>query len=128
VRASGIGQDNGDFTTTAVISVGDVRVGTTAAAFAPTGVTDSTVSFSGSVTFTAVAGLGTFVVGANGTVDTVTGAFESTGPITQAAGALAGLTGNLTFTGKENLATGAFTERVTGAVCASNSAAASVLG
>jgi hypothetical protein len=128
VRATGVGQGNADFTTTAVISVHGVRVGTTAAAFTPTSVTGSTLTFSGSVTFTDVAGLGTFLVGADGNLNTATGAFESTGPITHPTGIFRGVTGNLTFTGTEDLATGAFTEQVTGEICASNPLAVSMLG
>jgi hypothetical protein len=118
VRATGIGQDLGNFRTRADIFVGGVRVGSTAATFAPTGQVGSTVTFSGPIEFTARLGLGTLTVSATGSVDVTTGVFESAGPVTAATGALRGTSGALTFRGTENLSTGAFTESVTGQLCA----------
>ena len=86
-----------------------------------TGVVGSSVSFAGPVTFTAVDGLGTLTVTASGAVDITTGNFSTSGPITASTELLAGTTGHLTFVGNENLASGAFTETITGQLCVGGS-------
>ena len=61
---------------------------------------------------------GTLTVGVTGTFNIATGDFTAAGPVTNSTGKLAGATGELTFTGNENLATGTFTETVDGNICA----------
>jgi hypothetical protein len=117
VSATGQGQDHGNFHTTAKVFVGPALIATTAAAFTPTGMTGTTVSFAGPIIFTAVGNLGTFTVAASGTVDTSTGHFEAGGQITAPTGLLVGTTGDLMLVGNENLMTLAFTETVTGQLC-----------
>ena len=117
VYATGQGQDHGDFHTMAKLFVGPALIATTAAAFTPTGMTGTTVSFAGPIVFTAVGNLGTFTVAASGTVDTSTGHFEAGGQITAPTGLLVGTSGNLMLVGNENLTTLAFTEIVTGQLC-----------
>ena len=115
INAKGIGQDNGNFTTTANINGGGLLNGTTTATFTPTGMVGSVVLFEGAVVFTTKqATLTVLVVGG---VDVTTGEFSSTGPVASATGKLAGATGELTLTGVEDLSTGRFAETVTGTVC-----------
>jgi hypothetical protein len=118
VYATGNGQDLGNFHTSAQIFVGPVLVATTAASFTPTGVDGDSLSFVGPIVFTAIGNLGAFTVSATGTVDASTGDFEANGPITAPTGLLAGTTGQLTLMGTESLTSGAFTETVTGQLCA----------
>ena len=53
------------------------------------------------------------------TLDTTTGRFISKSTRVSGTGGYAGVTGRLTFRGTEDLATGAFTEKVTGRLCSS---------
>jgi hypothetical protein len=123
VRATGegedLGEDNGNFRTTADIFVAHhLRVGTTAATFAPTGQSGSVASFAGGIVFTARAGLGTLTLDITGTVDAASGAFRSEGSVSEGTGVFRGTTGNLLFVGTENLTALRFTETVTGRLCA----------
>ena len=62
--------------------------------------------------------IGTLTIATTGTLDVTNGAFTSAGPITASSGILHGVTGNLVFKGVQNLATGTFTENITGKLCA----------
>lgn len=116
VKATGVGQDLGNFTTTATITSFGLRLGTTAATFIPTGGDATTVTFSGPIVFTT--GIGTLTAQVDGSVNLTTGAFVSQSTSVSGTGAFRGVTGDLRFAGTENLANGAFTEAVTGRLCA----------
>jgi hypothetical protein len=115
VDATGVGQDLGGGRTTATISVHGVEVGTTAAAFTVTGVIGTVASFTGPITFTGLGG--TLTAQVTGTLDVATGAFTSTSTSLAGTGPFRHVTGDLTFTGTENLSTLAFTESITGQLC-----------
>ncbi len=115
VAASGVGQDLGGGQTTATISVAGVEVGTTAAAFTITGVDVNIASFTGPIVFTGLGG--TLTAQVTGTLDVTTGVFGSTSTSVTGTGLLRRVTGDLTFTGTEDLATGAFTESIRGQLC-----------
>ena len=115
VQAIGTGQDLGDGRTTATISVGRVVVGTTSATFTITGGSGSTVTFSGPIVF--ANSLGTVTASVTGTLNVTTGDFVSTSSMLTGTGAYTGVSGTLTFAGHEDLATGAFTETITGSLC-----------
>ena len=51
IKADGVGQDNGDGTTTATITTHGLLLGTTSASFTITGSSGTTVSFAGPLTF-----------------------------------------------------------------------------
>jgi hypothetical protein len=89
--------------------------GTTAGAFAIVGGAPPVFAIQGSVVFTT--NQATLTVGVSGTFDVSTGAFGASGPVTDATGKLEGATGSLALSGVQNLATGAFTETVTGTIC-----------
>ena len=116
INAKGIGQDNGDLTTNARIIGGGLLHGTTAAAFTPTGFIFPDFFFTGTITFTA--NKGTLTAGLTGSLNVVTGKFTSTTTGMSGTGKLAGVTGQLTLSGVEDLSTLAFTEDVTGQICA----------
>jgi hypothetical protein len=116
VAATGVGQDRFDGTTTATIFIGGVAVGTTVGQFTVTGVNGTVASFTGTITFRNA--LGTLVAPVTGTLDTASGDFASTSSTVTGTGAYREVTGSLTFTGHEDLTTGAFTETVTGTLCA----------
>ncbi len=115
VHAVGVGQDLGGGNTTATITRGGSLNGTTNAHFDITGGAFPTFTIAGTVVFTTKHG--TLTVQLVGTFNVATGAFNSTGPISGGTGALTGATGTLTLSGVEDLATGAFTETITGALC-----------
>jgi hypothetical protein len=115
VAATGAGQDLGGGQTTATISVGGVEVGTTAAAFTITGVDGTVASFTGPIVFTGLGG--TLTAQVTGTLDVTTGVFTSTSTSVAGTGLLRHVTGDLTFTGTEDLATGAFAESISGHLC-----------
>jgi hypothetical protein len=79
-------------------------------------VSGTTVSFVETVTFTNKHGslTGTFT----GTIDAVTGQFSASGPVSGATGKLSGATGTLAFSGLLDFATGVFTQRLRGEICA----------
>ena len=117
VQATGNGQDSGG-TTQASIYVNRIQVGTTTAAFVITPGTTPVLDFTGSLDFTARADLGTLSIRPiTGTFNTVTGNFRSEGDVT-GGGLLTGVTGHLVLHGVEDLGTGAFTETITGRLCA----------
>ncbi len=115
VSATGVGQDNGDFTTTATITSHGIPLGTTHATFTPTGGDATTVTFSGPIKFTTY--IGTLTAEVDGFVNLTTGVFGATSTSVRGTGAFRGVTGDLTFAGLENLQTGAFTETITGRLC-----------
>ena len=127
VRATGSGQDLGNFETVATIFVAGVPVGSTAATFTPAGQDGSTVFFTGPIVFSARFGLGSFTVSASGSVDVSTGVFEAVGPVTAGTRVLRGVSGELTFNGIQDLITGAFTETVRGRLCFAHRSAAALL-
>ena len=112
VAATGVGQDLGSGQTTATVSVAGVPIGSTAATFTIIGVVGSTVSFVGPIVLTGLGG--TLTADVTGTLDAATGAFTSTSSTVTGAGALSGITGDLTFSDHEDLPTGAFTETISG--------------
>jgi hypothetical protein len=115
VSATGVGQDNGDFTTTATITSHGIPLGTTHATFTPTGGDATTVTFSGPIKFTTY--IGTLTAEVDGFVNLTTGVFGAASTSVRGTGAFRGVTGDLTFAGLENLQTGAFTETITGRLC-----------
>lgn len=117
VEATGVGQDLGDGRTTATVTAAGVTVGTTAATFTITGIDGTVASFVGPIVFTGPGG--TLIADVTGTLETSTGDFTATSTALTGTGGLAGVTGQLTFSGHEDLSTGAFTETISGALCAS---------
>jgi hypothetical protein len=115
INAKGIGQDNGNLTTNAQIIGGGLLHGTTAAAFTPTGFSFPEFLFTGTITFTT--NNGTLTASLTGSLNVVTGEFAATTTGMSGTGQLAGVTGQLTLRGVEDLATLAFTEDVTGEIC-----------
>jgi hypothetical protein len=116
VFATGVGQDLGNFTTTARITSHGVLLGTTNATFTPTGGDPPTVTFTGPIVFTTR--IGALTAQVDGAFNTATGAFVSRSTSVRGTGAFTGVTGDLTLVGTENLQTGAFTETITGRLCA----------
>ena len=115
VNASGVGQDLGGGQTVAQIGDGGLLQGTTAASFQITGLSGTVASFAGTITFTT--NRATLTAAVSGTLDLATGAFSATTSSLSGTGKLAGASGSLVFNGVENLATGAFTEVVSGSIC-----------
>jgi hypothetical protein len=115
VNATGVGQDLGGGMTTATIFSHGLRLGTTHASFTITGVTGTTASFIGPIVFTTLPG--TLTAQVAGTLNVATGAFSATSSSVTGTGLLARISGSLTFNGNENLATGSFTETITGRLC-----------
>jgi hypothetical protein len=115
VSADGVGQDLGGGRTTATISVAGVVIGTTEASFTVSGLEKTVASFTGDIIFRNA--YGTLTAPVSGTLDTATGHFVSSSTTVHGTRAYRHVTGSLTFTGNENLATGAFTEVVTGTLC-----------
>jgi hypothetical protein len=115
INAKGVGQDLGEGQTEAQILGGGLLHGTTAGNFAITGFSGTVASIAGTVKFTTKHG--TLTVDVTGTLDTATGEFNASGPVSDATGKLAGATGNLALSGVENLSDGSFVEEVTGEIC-----------
>jgi hypothetical protein len=116
VRASGVGQDLGTFTTAATIRSHGVLLGTTHATFTATGGDETTVTFSGPIMFTTP--IGTLTAQVDGLFNTATGASASQSTSVDGTGAFRRVSGNLRLVGTENLQTGVFTETITGRLCA----------
>jgi hypothetical protein len=114
IRATGAGQDLGNGNTTATIRHAGPLKGTTRGHFEIAG-TAPVFTIAGTVVFTTKHG--TLAANVAGTFNVATGAFTASGPVSDGTGKLAGATGILTFAGVENLATGAFTETITGTIC-----------
>jgi hypothetical protein len=115
INAKGVGQDLGGGITRAQIIGGGLLHGTTQARFTITGGAPPAVSVSGTITFTTKKALLTVTV--DGIFDVVGGKFMTAGPVTAATGRLSGATGMLAFEGAQDLATGVFTEDVSGLIC-----------
>jgi len=115
VHATGVGQDLGGGNTRATISRGGRLNGTTSAHFDITGGAPPVLSIAGTIVLTTKHG--TLTVNVEGTFNVATGEFSATGPIAGGTEKLAGATGTLTFSGVQDLATGAFTETITGTLC-----------
>ena len=116
INAKGVGQDLGGGRTTAHIIGGGLLQGTTEASFVITGFSGTVASFTGTIVFTV--NNATLAPAVSGTLDVATGEFEATTSAVSGTGKLAGVTGSLSFSGVEDLATGSFTEDVTGEICA----------
>jgi hypothetical protein len=116
VRATGVGQDLGNFMTTATIRSHGVLLGTTNATFEPTGGDATTVTFTGPIVFTTR--IGTLTAQVDGRFNTVTGAFDSESTSLAGTGAFRGVTGKLRLAGTEDLGDFTFTETITGRLCA----------
>jgi hypothetical protein len=114
IHATGVGQDLGGGNTTATIRHGGPLNGTTSGHFVSSGA-PPVLAINGTVTFTTRHGV--LVAAVRGTFDVTSGAFTASGPVSGGTGMLAGVTGILTLAGVENLATGAFTETITGTIC-----------
>ena len=115
INAKAVGQESGGGQVTAQVIGGGLLHGTYEASFKITGFSGTLASFQGPIVFT-VAG-GTLTAQVTGTFDVTTGQFEATSTSITGTGILAGATGNLTFSGVENLATGSSTETITGVIC-----------
>ncbi len=115
VAAAGVGQDLGDGQTTATVYVHGLMIGTTTGSFTITGVVGSIASFTGPIDFSLPGG--TLTAPVTGTLDTATGEFVSSSSSVSGYGVYAAVVGSLTFRGTENLATGAFTETISGRLC-----------
>jgi len=123
INAKGVGQQVSDTETTATILGGGLLHGTTYGDFSGS-IPDYSnyppiIAFSeGTITFTT--NRGTLTVTVAGTMEfTLTGQmiFIGEGAVTDAAGKLAGATGNLHFDAVEDMTTGSFVETVTGNIC-----------
>ena len=115
INAKAVGQESGGGQVTAQVIGGGLLHGTYEASFTITGFSGTLASFQGPIVFT-VAG-GTLTAQVTGTFDVTTGQFEATSTSITGTGILAGATGNLTFSGVENLVTGSSTETITGVIC-----------
>jgi hypothetical protein len=115
--ATGEGQDLGAGRTTATISVGDYRIGSTEAAFTITGVTGTIASFEGPLTFQPDGVRGTLIAQLGGTVDVATGRFSATSTSVSGTQRLTRVTGDVQIEGVQDLSSGAFTETLTGRIC-----------
>ena len=124
VQLRGTGQDlgpddAGNLRTVATLTALGIPVGTTAATFTPSGPPVGTIlAFTGPIVFTPRFGPGTLTATVAGSVDLAAGTFTATSTTVTGTGPLRGASGQLRFAGTENLATGAFTESVTGQLCA----------
>lgn len=117
VSASGVGQDLGGGRTTATISSAGVRLGTSSATFTTTGMNGPVARFAGDIVISTA--IGSLTAPVTGRLDVTTGTFTSTSRTVTGSGALRWVSGTLRFHGVENLTSGAFTETITGRLCAS---------
>jgi hypothetical protein len=115
VHAQGVGQDLGNGNTTATITTHGLLLGTTNASFVITGVSGTTASFAGPIVFTTP--IGTLTAQTVGTFDVVSGAFRSTSTSLTGTGLFRRVSGHVTLAGVQDLATGRFTETITGRLC-----------
>ena len=115
VNARAIGQNLGGGRTEATIVHAGILNGTTTAQLEITGGTPPVLTFVG--TGVLVTDHGTLTVRTVGTFNAATGVFEATGQVVHGTGMFAGATGALTFAGVEDLASGRFTQTITGTVC-----------
>ena len=115
INAKGVGQDNFDGTTDAVVIGGGLLHGTTEGNFVLTDFDFPDAFIAGTVKFTS--NRATLTVTGMGSVDVTTGEFTFVGLVTDTTGKLAGATGELFFEGVEDLSDGSFVEDVTGEIC-----------
>jgi hypothetical protein len=124
VQLTGVGQDLGPdglghLRTTATVSFGGFPIARTDATFTPAGPpVNSVLSFTGPIVFTPVWGASTLTADVQGSVDVASGIFQATSTTVSGTGLLASVSGELTFTGAENLTTRTFSETITGTLCA----------
>jgi hypothetical protein len=116
ISAYGTGQDLGEGKTVADIKTHGILLGRTTGAFTVTGLDGAVATFVGPIVFTTR--IGTLTAQVDGTLDTATGAFRSVSNSLTGTGLFRGVTGKVTLAGTENLTTGAFTETITGRLCA----------
>ena len=114
INAKGVGEDLGGATTGNVIG-GGLLHGTFESTIFITDVSGTLASFIETVTFTMRRATLTAVFA--GKIDLATGESSASGPVTGSTGKLSGATGNLSFSGTLDLATGIFTEDLTGLIC-----------
>ena len=115
INAKAVGQESGGGQVTAQVTGGGLLHGTYEASFTITGFSGTLASFQGPIVFT-VAG-GTLTAQVTGTLDVTNGQFQATSTSITGTERLAAATGNLTFSGVQNLVTGSFTETITGEIC-----------
>lgn len=115
INAKGVGQDLGGGNTQAQIIGGGLLHGTTTAHFDIVGGAAPVFVINGTVTFTV--NRATLTVPVSGSFDVSIGNFVVSGSIASATGKLAGATGTLMLDGVEDLATGKFTEEISGLLC-----------
>jgi hypothetical protein len=116
VLAEATGQDLGGGQTQGTLRIAGIAFATSHASFTTTSVDGAVAHFQGPIVLTPVVGRDTLTAVVTGSFDTSTGAFRATSSTVTGTGLLAGASGQLTFTGTENL-TGAFTETVSGRLC-----------
>ena len=107
---------DGSIDTTATVTKDPLLKGTLSGHFVVTGAPTPDLPFAGAVTFTTKKG--TLTVGVTGVLDTTTGDFMTSQPVTAGTGRFAEATGHLMVTGNQD-ATGAFTETIDGRLCLS---------
>ena len=100
------------------MSLGRIPLASTYATFTPGALTGTSLAFSGPIVFTPEVGSATLTATVTGAVDLGTGSFTATSTALTGTQALAPVSGRLVFRGTEDLTTGAFTEIITGQVCA----------
>ncbi len=116
IRATGVGQDLGAGMTTATISSHGIVLGHTHASFTMGPVTGTSASFSGPIVFSS--SVGSLTANVDGSFDVSSGAFRASSRSITGTGLLRRVTGQVTINGLESLSTGAFTETITGRLCA----------
>ena len=115
VHARAIGQNLGGGHTEATIVHAGILNGTTSGQLAITGGTPPVFTVVGTGVLTTHNG--TLTVSVVGTFNAATGLFQATGQVVHGTGAFAGASGMLIFVGVEDLASGQFTQTITGTVC-----------
>ena len=101
--------------TEATIVHAGILNGTTSGQLAMTGGTPPVFTVMGTGVLTTHNG--TLTVSVVGTFNAATGLFQANGQVVHGTGTFAGASGMLTFVGVEDLASGQFTQTITGTVC-----------
>ena len=115
VNATAIGQNLGHGRTTSTVVHAGILNGTTEGQLQITGGHPPVVTVVGVGVLTAKHG--TLTLEVTGTLNQATGAFEFTGQVVSGTGVFAHATGMLTFSGVQDLTSGAFVNDITGTVC-----------